>query len=66
MNLGEKNVGYRMLKLAIEKNIFKTPLYAVVNKDNIASNKIFKKLGFSLQVNEHKHGFFYYFKNNKI
>ena len=61
-----KNVGYRMLKLAIEKNIFKTPLYAVVNKDNIASNKIFKKLGFSLQVNEHKHGFFYYFKNNKI
>ena len=59
-----KNIGYKMLKLAIKKNSLKTPLYAVVRKNNIASNKIFKKLGFTLFKKDQKSILQYYLKKN--
>jgi len=59
-----KNVGFSMLNLALKKNIFKTPIYAIVKKNNEASNKIFKKLGFILSKNYQKNNFIYYLKKN--
>ena len=60
----EKNAGYSMLSLALKKNIFNTPIYAIVKKNNEASNKIFKKLGFILLRNYQKNNFIYYLKKN--
>ena len=59
-----KNVGYKMLNMALKKNFYKTPIYATVKKNNEASNKIFKKLGFILLKNYLKNNFIYYLKNN--
>ena len=56
------NVGYKMLNLAIKKNSFKTNLYAIVKKNNEASKKIFKKLGFLLFKKDQKCGLVYYSK----
>ena len=53
-----------MLSLALKKNIFNTPIYAIVKKNNEASNKIFKKLGFILLRNYQKNNFIYYLKKN--
>ena len=59
-----KNVGYKMLYMALKKNFYKTPIYAIVKKNNEASNKIFKKLGFVLLKNYMKNNLIYYLKNN--
>jgi RimJ/RimL family protein N-acetyltransferase len=56
------NVGYKMLNLAIKKNSIKTNLYAIVKKNNEASKKIFKKLGFFLFKKDQKRGLVYYSK----
>ena len=40
------NIGYKMIKLALEKFYLKRPIYAIVKKKNIASKKIFEKLSF--------------------
>jgi len=56
------NVGYKMLNLAIKKNSIKTNLYAIVKKNNEASKKIFKKLGFLLFKKDQKRGLVYYSK----
>tara|TARA_B100000902_G_scaffold399197_1_gene468926 strand:- start:3729 stop:5204 length:1476 start_codon:yes stop_codon:yes gene_type:complete len=56
-------IGYKMLKLALKKRIFKTRLYAVVKKNNEVSVKIFKKLGFIYLKNHQKRNFIYYLKN---
>ena len=53
-----------MLYMALKKNFYKTPIYAIVKKNNEASNKIFKKLGFVLLKNYMKNNLIYYLKNN--
>ena len=55
-------MGYKMLNLAIKKNSIKTNLYAIVKKNNEASKKIFKKLGFLLFKKDQKRGLVYYSK----
>jgi len=59
-----RNIGYKMLNLAFRKNLFKTPLYAIVKKSNEASNNIFRKLGFEILKNYQKNNFIYYLKKN--
>jgi UDP-2,4-diacetamido-2,4,6-trideoxy-beta-L-altropyranose hydrolase len=59
-----QNMGYQMLNRALKNSFFKTPLYAVVRKNNEASNKIFIKLGFVILKNYQKNYFIYYLKNN--
>jgi L-amino acid N-acyltransferase YncA len=57
-------MGYQMLNRAFKNSFFKTSLYAVVKKNNEASNKIFTKLGFVSLKNYQKNNFIYYLKNN--
>ena len=59
-----RNIGYKMLNLAFRKNLFKTPLYAIVKKSNEASNNIFRKLGFEILKNYQKNNFIYCLKKN--
>ena len=53
-----------MLDIALKKNSYKTPLFAIVRKKNKASNKIFQKLGFSLLKEDRKRDLIYFSKIN--
>ena len=53
-----------MLDIALKKNSYKTPLFAIVKKKNEASNKIFQKLGFSLLKEDQKRDLNYFSKCN--
>ena len=55
-----------MLDIAIKKNPYKTPLFAIVRKKNEASNKIFKKLGFLLLKKDQKRDLNYFSKYNQL
>ena len=58
-----EDLGYQMLKLALEKKIFQNSLYAYVKKKNHSSIKIFKKLGFEFLKNSQKNQSIYHLKN---
>lgn len=57
------NIGYEMLKLAMEKFYLKRPIYAIVKKKNIISKKIFERLGFE-KIRNSKNYTTTYLKNN--
>ena len=59
-----KNIGFKMLDMALKKNSYKTPLFAIVRKKNDASSKIFQKLGFSLLKEDRKRDLIYFSKSN--
>ena len=58
------NIGFEMINLALKKRICRTEAYAIVRKNDYASKKIFRKLGFKLVKIDQQKKFIYHLKNN--